>query len=637
MKIYFKGRGDCLKGIYPRFDISIFRIGYYAGKGGRLIETFPDILGVKQPLCLTNYQTGLTSCSNWAPSFNLDIPVDWVSGIYLAKLVQKDTGGENYIIFAVRDDSSHSDILYQQSVTTYQAYNNDGGKSLYSDNSNECSTVSDAERAIEVSFDRPYDAPMGDPSTFFRAEYPMVRWLEAQGYWVTYSTDLDTDHSGRSGAHNALLDHKVFLSVGHDEYWSKEMRNAVTEARDAGVNIGIFSGNTSFWDIRFTADPWSGKTDQTMVAYKTIESGGPDPSGIPTSSWRDPEGAGQPENALLGVQYIGDNETNFFPLRVYADQVSDPLFRNTGLEQIPAGSYVDIGKNLVGWEWDGRVENGDSPNGIIVLSDSPVFGELIQDAGRNFLLSTARAQATYYRASSGSIVFNSGTIQWSWGLDLYEPDFRIQQITYNVFNLMGVQPATPAPDLIVSEPDENHVTPESSHKHLVPEYPTHPPIISDIATDLSQPNQVTITWHTDEPSTSQMWYWNANPDGYLNNRSAWNIPVDLSQMVLVQAHRLDLTGVTPGSDYQFKLVSQDEHGNVSLSAPQTIEIPPDSLINRIVTGIQSMMSNEICEAKPYVAPGFNWLKQINGWILSGLVSIVFLILGIWILNHRGLA
>ncbi len=275
----------------PQFNIIIFRLGYYSGMGGRLIETFPDIPGGKQPICQVNYSTGLTSCSNWSSSITLVIPVDWTSGIYLAKLVQKDSGGENYIIFAVRDDDSHSDILYQQSVITHEAYNNYGGKSLYSDNSNECSTVTGINRAVEVSFDRPYDAPMGDPSTFFKAEFPMVRWLEAQGYWVSYSTDLDTVHSGRQGSHNALLDHKVFLSVGHDEYWSAEMRSAVTTARDAGINIGIFSGNTSFWDVRFTPDPWSGKADQTMVAYKTVENAEPDPSGIPTSSWRDPLGA----------------------------------------------------------------------------------------------------------------------------------------------------------------------------------------------------------------------------------------------------------------------------------------------------------------------------------------------------------
>ncbi len=133
----------------------------------------------------------------------------------------------------------------------------------------------------------------------------------------------------------------------------------------------------------------------------------------------------QPENGLFGIQYIGVNETSYFPLRVYADKVSDPLFRNTGLEKIPAGTFVDIGKSLVGWEWDTFVENATTPQGVTILFDSPVFGEVLQDAGNNYLLGNARAETTYYEAPGGSFVFDSGTNQWSWGLDLYEPDTRI--------------------------------------------------------------------------------------------------------------------------------------------------------------------------------------------------------------------
>ena len=612
----------------PQFFITIFRLGYYSGMGGRLIETFPDIPGEKQPPCQVNYSTGLTSCSNWSSSFTLKISVDWTSGIYLAKLVQKDTGGENYIIFAVRDDDSHSDILYQQSVTTHQAYNNYGGKSLYNQNSSGCSTVSGMNRGVEVSFDRPYNAPMGDPSTFFKAEFPMVRWLEAQGYWVTYSTDLDTDHSGRQGSHNALLDHKVFLSVGHDEYWSAEMRNAVTTARDAGVNIGIFSGNTSFWDVRFTPDPWSGIADQTMVVYKSAESGGPDPSGIPTSSWRDPFGAGQPENALLGIQYVGDNETNYFPLRVYADKVSDPIFRNTGLEKIPAGSFVDIGKHLVGWEWDTFVENATTPQGVTILFDSPVFGEILQDAGGSYLLDNARAETIYYVAPSGSFIFNSGTIQWSWGLDLYEPDFRIRQITYNVLERMGVSPATPGPGLVVNG---NNKTLESSLQDLAPKYSTNPPDIKNIVVNIGQQNLITVGWQTDKPSTGQVWYWKENSQGCFDDQSVWNLPLSISYSDLVQAHQINLVNLTPETEYHFKIVSQDEQGNIALSSPQTFTAPQGSFSQHILTVLQPIKSGIICGAKPFVMPGFNWLKQINGWIVSGFVSLIFLLLGILVL------
>jgi hypothetical protein len=612
----------------PQFNLSIFRLGYYLGKGGRLIESFPDIPGDKQPPCNINYHTGLTSCSNWNSTFVLNVPVDWVSGIYLAKMVQKDSGGENYILFVVRDDDSRSDILYQQSVATSQAYNNFGGKSLYTNNSTDCNTVSGAYRAVEVSFDRPYNAPMGDPSTFFKAEYPMVRWLEAQGYWVTYSTDLDTHHSGLQGAHNGLLDHKVFLSVGHDEYWSREMRESVIAARDAGVNIGIFSGNTSFWSVRFAPDPWSGKADRTMVAYNTTETGVPDPSGIPTTSWRDPEGEAQPENALFGIQYLGDNETNYFPLRVYAGEVTDPLFLNTGLEQLPAGSYVDIGKSLVGWEWDGFVDNGAAPKGVTTLFNTPVVGEILQDAGSNFTLGKANVETAYYQAPSGSIVFASGTIQWSWGLDLYEPDVRIQQVTYNVFERMGVQPATPGPDLVVNGRQEG------PPKKLTPKYPTSPPAITDITVDFSQEGRVIISWQTDKPSTSQIWYWIADSNGYFDDQSVWIYPSNNSSSDLVQSHQVDLLDLKPGLEYHFELVSQDREGNSTLSSAQIFDVPQTGTIDRLASGFQPVMSDIICTAKPYVLPGLNWIRQINGWIVSGFISILIMLLGIWRLNYH---
>ena len=94
-----------------------------------------------------------------------------------------------------------------------------------------------------VSYNRPIttrgtsaeDAP-------FNAEYPMVRFLERNGYDVSYFTGVDADHRG-----SEILNHKVYLSVGHDEYWSGAQRANVEAARAAGVNFAFFSGNEVFW------------------------------------------------------------------------------------------------------------------------------------------------------------------------------------------------------------------------------------------------------------------------------------------------------------------------------------------------------------------------------------------------------
>ena len=163
-----------------------------------------------------------------------------MSGIYFARLVRTDgTSGASHVFFVVRNDASHSNLLFQTSDTTWQAYNTYGGNSLY--------VGSPAGRAYKVSYNRPFTTRgTGAEDFVFNAEYPMVRFLEANGYDVSYISGVDTDRRG-----GLLLNHKTFLSVGHDEYWSGQQRTNVEAARDAGVNLAFFSGNEVFWKTRW--------------------------------------------------------------------------------------------------------------------------------------------------------------------------------------------------------------------------------------------------------------------------------------------------------------------------------------------------------------------------------------------------
>src|SRR4029077_830273 len=140
------------------------------------------------------------------------------------------TTGASHIVFVVRDDAGHSDLLFQTSDTTWQAYNQYGGNSLY--------VGSPDGRAYKVSYNRPFTTRgTGAQDFVFNAEYPMVRFLEANGYDVTYTSGVDSDRRG-----SELLNHKIFLSVGHDEYWSGDQRTNVEAARAAGINLAFFSG-----------------------------------------------------------------------------------------------------------------------------------------------------------------------------------------------------------------------------------------------------------------------------------------------------------------------------------------------------------------------------------------------------------
>src|SRR5262249_44081289 len=173
------------------YNMDVYRIGWYQGMGGRLMQHVGVLNGVVQPRCPIDPTLGLAPC-NWTPAYTLTTQASWTSGIYVVLLTNAQ-GYTNHIIFVVRNDSRVAALLYQQPVATYQAYNNypsGTGKSLYDYNSSGANTITGTPRAAKVSFDRPYSGN-GD-GHFFQWEVNLVHWLEQSGYDVTYSTDVDT-------------------------------------------------------------------------------------------------------------------------------------------------------------------------------------------------------------------------------------------------------------------------------------------------------------------------------------------------------------------------------------------------------------------------------------------------------------
>ena len=279
------------------YTIDVYRIGWYQGLGGRLMQHIGPLSGVQQPTCPTDASTGMIEC-NWTPAYTLATQTSWTSGVYLAVLANAQ-GFYNYIVFMVRDDSRVAALLFQQSVTTYQAYNDypyDGatGKSLYAFNSYGANTLAGTRRAVKVSFDRPY-ADDGAGTFLWLSEVNTIRWLEKSGYDVTYSTDLDTHTNG-----GHLLNFRGFLSLAHDEYWSKPMYDAVIAARDAGVNLAFFGANSIFWQVRFEASS-SGVANRVMVCYKDATLDPITDPSLKTVDWRRP--VNRPEQTLIGVQF----------------------------------------------------------------------------------------------------------------------------------------------------------------------------------------------------------------------------------------------------------------------------------------------------------------------------------------------
>jgi hypothetical protein len=506
------------------YTIDFYRMGWYGGLGGRLRLSVGPLNGSTQQACLPDLSTGLIAC-NWSPSYTLTVPGDWTSGIYLAVL-SNSLGYQNYVTFVVRDGRA-APLLYQESVTTYQAYNNYPddhvtGKSLYGYNSYGALTVAKDQRAVKVSFDRPYT---GDGSGHFLFwEMDFIRWLERSGYDVTYSTDVDTHANGA-----ALKNSKGFLSVGHDEYWSKEMFDAAQAARDAGVGLAFFGANAVYWQVRFESSA-GGVANRVMVCYKDATI---DPVQGPTTTvnFRNAP-VNRPEQTLMGVQttaalawgttvdYVVTNSNHW-------------AYVGTGLRD------GDVVPGIVGYEMDRYMSNFPSPSftSRTLLSQSPFTSNGVADY----------ANSSIYQAPSKAWVFAAGTMAWSWALDSYfqsrdYTDARLQQTTTNVLNtfVTGVPPTPPALQ------------------------------VSGVAATNVAASSAVIAWQTNNTADSRVDYGTTATYG-----SSATAPG------LVLSHSVTLTGLTSSTTYHFQVTSVDAYGQTAKSADATFVTtapPPSNLI-----------------------------------------------------------
>jgi hypothetical protein len=453
------------------YRIDVYRMGYYNDLGARKVATInPNAtLANNQPDPLKDFQTGLVDAGNWRVSASWNVPTTAVSGVYIAKLTREDgVFGESHIIFVVRDDNSHSDLLYQTSDTTWEAYNDYGGSDLYD------SSYLPMGRAYEVSYNRPFTTRDNATLTyFFGSEYPMIRFLEANGYDVSYSSGIDTDRRGAE-----LLEHKVFVTAGHDEYWSGQQRANVEAARDAGVDLAFFSGNNTFWKTRWDNSIDGSNTPYTtLVVYKeTLANAKIDPlPGVWTGTWRDPRfsppaDGGRPENALTGTLFTvnGDGSVGL-SMNVGAVEGKMRFWRNTSVANLTGNQTATLGDHVLGYEWNEDIDNGFRPAGLFHLSETTAnVNAYIQDYGSTYAKGTATHSMTLYRAASGALVFSAGTVQFSWGLDGHHdslastPDRDMQQATINLFADMGAQPGRLMSGLVAAAMSTDFTAPFST-------------------------------------------------------------------------------------------------------------------------------------------------------------------------------
>ncbi len=408
-----------------RFEIEVFRMGYYGGRGARLMTRLGPFEGKVQPTPKPGAKN-IHECQ-WEPCTRLTIPDDWPSGVYLGRLTlvvpeDKEPYWQSYVVFIVRDDRP-ADILFQCSDNTWQAYNRwPNNYSVYTHPKGNQGPWAD------VSFDRPYGREaqytgvVNDPLTvgsgeFLPLEFPLAYWLEQHGYDVTYcvNSDMFTPDHG--------LKCKAFISVGHDEYWDIRQFRSVEAMRDAGVNLLFLSGNTICWvtpfressdgrpnRIMFRGGPYGADTD--YIRHR-IKENGPFPE------------RGPDEGLLMGAR-------NIEPVNGGGDWIvvkpEHWMFEGTGMKK---GDRIP---GLIGWEYHGDPA---SIPGLEVVAEGTAWVGGVKPQ---------HWTATIYPGPKGNFVFNASSIFWAQGMSMppghtlpwshwsrpHGPDERVQRITRNL-------------------------------------------------------------------------------------------------------------------------------------------------------------------------------------------------------------
>ncbi|HET8720623.1 MAG TPA: N,N-dimethylformamidase beta subunit family domain-containing protein [Nitrospira sp.] len=392
-----------------QFTWQVFRMGGYGGTGGRLYGQGGPVSAPTQANPSFDPATGLVR-AGWPATFSFSTRNSdgspWLTGVYVVLLTKSD-GWQTYAIFILRDDTRNAEVALHLPTSTWHAYNEYGGESLYA------STHGlSGGHARKVSLDRPITLGFGSGKFLFE-EHEGVIWLEDMGYDVEYFTTSDI-----GGSVNRLGGHRVYVTLAHDEYATMATMDRLQAALAGGTSLAFLTGNTYAWQIRYEDN------DRTIVGYKDLAAQDPVQGPLRTGHFRDSV-VNRPENGLIGVMSDGsDNVSNGAPSDWVVTNANHWVYAGTGLTD---GAAIP---SMIYYEWDGLVDNGATPAGLTVLASSVV---------PNNVLPGSRHEATVYERGS-AVVFAAGTIHFNQRL---RADSRVAQILKNVLTRAGATAYVP--------------------------------------------------------------------------------------------------------------------------------------------------------------------------------------------------
>ena len=417
------------------------RVRGYAGQqsvaqGGRLELFFSNLVGpdlgqrpvriVRQGLHPAEVARGVAEIraqpipapgwldNRWRASLTLEAGEDWPSGVYTA---QVDEAGEDappvYFIVRPGPRTAKAAMVVQIPTTTMNAYNNWGGASLYGYNST-------PRAATAVSFDRPQQSDAAWPRGYgFESEWTLrikafIEWLELAGYVADVVADNDLHEDA------GLLDgYRLFVSIGHDEYWSSAMRAGFDRFVGAGGNAAILGGNTGYWRIRLEAEDAASRPHRLQVCGRTREGDPLADAATATVTWRE---AGLPENLSFGAGFAEGAGAWRGAAAPGAFTVWRPdhwVFQGTGLAR---GDRFGDGPEevLLGYETNGVVWRLDAAGLPVPTGEdgTPAGYEILALAELDHWQTPGNAAMGVFAPAPGAgLVFNAATTDWAKGLE----------------------------------------------------------------------------------------------------------------------------------------------------------------------------------------------------------------------------
>ncbi|MGI9472291.1 MAG: N,N-dimethylformamidase beta subunit family domain-containing protein [Rubripirellula sp.] len=441
------------------------QIGFHLSSSHSTVDVTIDRLGAertpvwqRQAIAVAQHSIPDRASSDgckWPQALKIQVSPEWQSGYYEVSLTGSNEAGaasgdpsesrdasetsdalgagvaKSTLFFIVRNASpgNRTRILLQLSTNTYNAYTNWGGHSLYSYHDR------DGLQGHRVSFDRPIQ------SQFNKWELPFVQWAEKSGYVIDFAANSDLELRPE-----ILQSYRLVLSVGHDEYWSSEMRDHLESFITSGGNVAFFSGNTCCWQVRSEDD------GRALTCWKQSFNLDPlyrrgDPRLLSTA-WSH-HLVGRPENELTGVGFLWGgyhrSHGQFMdgPASYKVHRPDHWLFSGTELqrEQRFGGKHTIVGYECDGCELEWRdglpfpTHKDGTPDGFTVLATCPArwapddcywYDRFPKDRTGNAVL------GTYTR---GGTVVTVGSTDWAHGLAGL--DASVVQITRNVLDRLG--------------------------------------------------------------------------------------------------------------------------------------------------------------------------------------------------------